>query len=458
MGVAKSQSERERFLQPENNSEAGVADRFLPWILALVFQCTVTMDIHGSAIRLSLADPLVPLVALFILVSCICRAGLRDVLGRVVPDWRIIVWAFVTSVWLSYALILGRNEIGGWSHWALQNKYLGWYALLFFLLSGFGADRLLSGFGQRFLTAYVVIAWSAAFLTVLAFLVALGIQFPRVFLLGADFRAVGMLVNPNAFGFSLSIAVLLQLSGRLLFPGTRWLHLAGLGLLLAALVLTGSRSAWVACAAGIVVLTLLQRWDWRPLLVSVPIAVLTLAVFTSVLPEQGVRPEGAEPKRVYVGRDVVMQRDHVGVSHRVEQFQGAMELWKPDPLRGAGLGVYLQREIDLGRNLPQQIHSSYLWLLAETGLVGAILFVGFFMLLLVGSWSRRHADPVAMIGIPILVVFGIFALFQEALYQRHIWFVAGILAARVSGGLLGRRARTREPDQDAARSGSIRGQ
>lgn len=419
-------------MQPKMISESERAGRFLPWIAALVFQCTMMLDIGDSSIRTSLADPVLPVALLGVLVFCVRRAGLQMTLRRAVPDWRLILWAFVTTAWLTYALILGRHEIGTWSGWALQNKYLGWYALLFFLLSGFVFDRVVREFAPRFLAAYVVIAWIAAFLTVLAFLAALGIQFPREFLLGPDFRAIGMLVNPNAFGFSLSIAIVVQLSERFSVPGSRWLCVAGLALLLTALVLTGSRSSWIACASAIIVMTILLRWDWRKLLVSAPIALVVLTVFISVSPEQDAVIEGDQPKRVYVGRDVVTTLNHVSVSHRMEQLEGSIALWLSDPLRGAGLGVYLQREADLGHEMPQQIHNSYLWLLAETGLVGLALIGGFFMLLFVRLWSWRHADRVVVTGIPILVMFGVIAVFQEALYQRHIWFLAGILAARVS--------------------------
>lgn len=403
----------------------------LPWLAALAFQFTLTLSLQGSAIRISLADLLMPL-ALLLTFGFIChRVSVGFAFDRVVSGWPLLLWGGLTSVWLTYALVAGYLEIGSWSAWALQNKYFGWYALFFFVFSGFALERLLSQFGPRFLGAYVVVGWSIAFATTATFIVALWVLLPKVFLIGPDFRAVGMLVNPNAFALATAVAIILQLSGRVPLPESRWLRVAGLTSLLVVFVLTGSRSAWMAFTVAVVIMTIVTRWEWRNFKLAVPLAAAVLAVLVSLQPAQTLVLEGDQPKRVYVGRDVVVTANHVSVSHRMEQFDGSIALWKSAPLMGAGLGVYLQREIQLGKGLPQQIHNTYLWLLAETGLVGFFLFTGFFVTLLVGSWRGRRHDDCLLVAIPILCMFGLFAMLQEALYQRHIWFLAGILVARL---------------------------
>ena len=403
----------------------------MPWLAALTFQFALTLSLQGSAIRMSLADFLVPL-ALVLTFGFIChRAGARFAFDRAIPRWPFLLWGALTTAWLTYALVAGYNEIGSWSGWALQNKDFGWYALLFFVFSGFAFERLLSQFGLRFLAAYVVVAWGIAFLTAVAFVAALWVAFPRVFLLGPDFRAVGILINPNAFGFATAIAIILQLSGRVPLPESRWLQILGLASLLAVFVLTGSRSAWAAFAVAIIIVTIVTRWEWQKLKLVVPLAAIFLAALVALLPAQTAVLEGDQPKRFYLGGDALAKVGHVSVSHRMEQFQGSIVLWTSAPLTGAGLGVYLQREIELGKRWPQQIHNTYLWLLAETGLVGFSLITGFFITLLVGSWRGRRHDDFLLVAIPILCMFGLFAMLQEALYQRHIWFLAGILVARL---------------------------
>jgi O-antigen ligase len=430
-GCAEFKRTGRTLLGSKSSSEAETLDRLVPWIAAIAFQFTLTLGLSGTAIRVSLADILVPLGLLAMLSAVRCRYGLRAGFSRAIPGWSLIIWAVLTTAWLTFSLLNGRNEIGGWSGWALQNKYIGWYALLVFLFSGFAFERVFSGFATRFLTAFIVVAWGISLATILAFAVALWAQFPKVFLLGPDFRAVGMLVNPNAFGFTIAIAVLLHLSGRVPLPSAKWMRVSGLVLLLAVLVLAGSRSAWMACVVALVTMTVLQRWDWRQLIMAVPATAALLAIFLSTFPQQSVVIEGAEPNRVYAARDVVATLNHVSVSHRVEQLEGAFVLWKSAPLRGVGLGVYLDRERELGRGIPQQIHNSYLWLLAETGLVGTVLFGGLFLTLLAKSWRRRESDDLMTIGVPVLLMVAVFAVFQEALYQRHIWFFAGILFARL---------------------------
>lgn len=418
-------------MKPYDTSTTESLGRMMPWLAALAFQFTLTLSLQGSAIRMSLADFLVPL-ALLLTFGFIChRAGARFAFDRAVPRWPLLLWGGLTTAWLTYALVAGYHEIGGWSGWALQNKYFGWYALLFFVFSGFAFERLLSQFGPRFLAAYVVVAWGIAFATAVAFIAALWVVLPKVFLIGPDFRAVGMLVNPNAFGFAAAIAIILQLSGRVPLPESRWLRVAGLASLLVAFILTGSRSAWVAFTVAIAIMTIVTHWEWRKVKLAVPLAAAVLAVLVSLLPAQTVVLEGDQPNRVYFGRGVVVTANHVSVSHRMEQFDGSIALWISAPLTGVGLGVYIQREIELAKGLPQQIHNTYLWLLAETGLVGFSLITGFFITLLVGSWRGRRHDDCLLVAIPILCLFGLFAMLQEALYQRHIWFLAGILVARL---------------------------
>lgn len=180
------------------------------------------------------------------------------------PDGRFC-FGGLTTAWLTYALVAGYHEIGGWRGWALQNKYFGWYAPLFFVFSGFAFERLLSQFGPSFLSAYVVVAWGIAVAIAVAFVAALWVVLPRVFLLGPDFRAVGMLINPNAFGFATAIAIILQLLGRVPVPENQWLRILGLASLLAVFVLTASRSAWAAFAVAVVIMTIVTRWEWRKL-------------------------------------------------------------------------------------------------------------------------------------------------------------------------------------------------
>lgn len=76
-----------------------------------------------------------------------------------------------------------------------------------------------------------------------------------------------------------------------------------------------------------------------------------------------------------------------------------------------------------------QIHATPLWLLVETGIIGALLFAAFFfavvraLLWRQGKWEK---DPV-LIGIAAaIIVVGAASVGTEILYQRYLWFLAGL--------------------------------
>ena len=97
---------------------------------------------------------------------------------------------------------------------------------------------------------------------------------------------------------------------------------------------------------------------------------------------------------------------------------------------GIGLGGFLwshRSSNDPLRGI--QIHATPLWLLVETGIVGLALFAAFYFAVMRallwrnGKWEK---DPV-LIGIAAaLVVMGVASIGTEILYQRYLWFLAGL--------------------------------
>ncbi len=127
-----------------------------------------------------------------------------------------------------------------------------------------------------------------------------------------------------------------------------------------ALGLTFSRSAWIvgALGASIMYYVLRQRKQifYFPLILNaVVLILLVLFVFTSFKPEE---------------ESVVV---------REELNRAAIMMWQSSPLLGVGLGNFL---IALPKTLPtrtvyflQPVHNIYLLVLAETGLVGLVVFL-----------------------------------------------------------------------------------
>jgi lysylphosphatidylglycerol synthetase-like protein (DUF2156 family) len=78
--------------------------------------------------------------------------------------------------------------------------------------------------------------------------------------------------------------------------------------------------------------------------------------------------------------------------------------------------------------LPLVIHSTLVWLLAETGLAGTAVFLG-------AAWHlfsdalRHRGDPAAALLLLILCALAVMSLAHEMLYQRAFWLLPGAVLA-----------------------------
>ncbi len=99
---------------------------------------------------------------------------------------------------------------------------------------------------------------------------------------------------------------------------------------------------------------------------------------------------------------------------------------------GIGIGTYYQAHRDVP-NVADTIHNTFLWLLTETGIVGAGLFPGFFLAiflaLLRGARGPPAGDPFLWGTLGVLLVFAGASVGTEILYQRYFWFLLGLALA-----------------------------
>lgn len=383
-------------------------------LLAIGFQVQVTPAPWGDPVRFSAAD------ALSALVLAVCAAGaLRGDLRW--PVWRLPrlgLWLAGLSAVLTVALVLGYAKSGTLSSWVLLNKYAGWFALLWYLALGGWTTSVLGERGQAtFLRAFLIFCWAAAAFS----LVGHGAErLGYAPLLGRTMsRPEGFMQNPNAFAYLVDVAIVLQapfLKNRRLFPFS--LHVVGLAVAVAVVILSGSRSGWLGLAVAIPVLLFYRAVDFRATALALAGAALIMAAF---LPGSYVVEQG-----LFLGTDV-------GVVVRVQTGLSALALWSQAPLFGIGLGGFLKAQA-AGTVPPVVIHNTFLWLLTEAGLAGAVPFSLFF-LVCVRALGRGVSAPPApdhLLRLGMLAAMFVFAgasLGMEALYQRHLWFLLGCALA-----------------------------
>ena len=187
-------------------------------------------------------------------------------------------------------------------------------------------------------------------------------------------RASGTYLCPNHFGHVLAVLVVLA-GGAMITRGAGWplRLLSGYVVLvsLPALLLTGSRSAWVGLAAGLIVfaaLLALRRGVLRFLLVSFCALLLAAACagalyhFSDVFQDRVDRVRGDKGFRLAVCADTIKAiRDQPWLGHGPGTFRYIYphykEAWR-DP-----------------KGYPRFTHNEYLNLLSDYGIVGAFLLM-----------------------------------------------------------------------------------
>ena len=233
-------------------------EQYAAWVLGMVVAVTVFFQAHvslpGGVINLNLADPFA--------ILALAAVSLHVLFARQSPVWRIKQFNLALGV-ISLLLLLGFMH--GWleigiTQWALVGRLLGWLMLLGYLSAGYlivanvGAHGLRRFAETLIATAAVVVMLQVVLRLLDQWGVNTGAQ------LTPNFE--GYAGNRNAFAFQL-LAVMALLLGysqvyarcsiSLQRPARPWIFSLLLGILLAALVWTGSRAGMLV---GVMVLLL----------------------------------------------------------------------------------------------------------------------------------------------------------------------------------------------------------
>lgn len=396
-------------------------ERASAWLLGMAVAVTIFFQFHielpAGVLNLNLADPFA--------ILALAAVSLHALMLRQPPKWRI---AEFNQILLLFSVLLLIGFIVGWlkigvTQWALGGRLLGWLVLLGYLSAGYliavhagarGARRL----GETLAaTAVIVVLWQVVSRVLYT-------QGWEVAIPTPNFE--GYSGNRNAFAFQLLavVALLLAYSRVYAYRAGGVLRVALLlGVVLAGLVWSGSRAGMLA---GIILLLmggLGGMASRRSIVGAVLMACLMLGGFWLT--------------QSSLTQSSLMQSALSGESsnqERVETWMRAFELWRQSPFIGAGLGVFMaESPARLGH--PTVIHSTPLWILAEFGLLGLAVmgWTGWkllrFALPAAPGRTQDGVRPTRAALLLLLVMFAIFSLFHEMLYQRILWLVLGALLA-----------------------------
>ncbi len=283
----------------------------------------------------------------------------------------------------------------------------------------------------------------------------------------------GPFVNRHNFAAYMEMTLALPLG--LLFSGAvesekRLLYLTAIGLMGVALLMSGSRGGMISLIVMVFFLVILTGLKSQPrgldgieteglertrhIVLRVGLAFALLIVLAA----------GA----VMIGGESSMSRfvDTVNASDpttgRTNIWRVTLDVIKSYPLIGAGLGAYgvayTSLDTSNGVNRPEQAHNDYLQVLADAGIIGAILGIFFIAMLFRMALRRRQSQDLFRRGVATGALAGCFALLVHSLFDftlhttavALLFLVMAALATvngRVEHAVVQRRSRLRSDDE-----------
>jgi hypothetical protein len=392
-------------------------DYVMPLAAASAILIQAFLPLKSGFISVNLADPLAIIGGCLFVIHHV---------GKRWPHWRLPKlenYVLAATAVFAASFLYGTTQFG-WTDWAFVNKFLGWFMLLAYGACGALVVNQAKRDGlQLLLRTYAASALSIVVLSVIAITLArCGLTYLNAF---AAIPLEGFSANRNAFAFQLLLAICAVLAVR--WPKTQW----WLGALVAGMLFAGSR-------AGLVALPVVAAMAFylRVLTLRTAVAACALAAGLFVFVDFGPKlfwnlfslVTGSPPTEV-IG--IATQAVTIDDTPRVKSLVLGWAMFASHPIFGAGLGAFFQQQIEAGNQLV--IHSTPLWLLAETGIVGfAIVATPLFR---VFFREIRDADPHDHAGIALILTitaFGVEANFHEIMYQRAFWLLFGAALAYAS--------------------------
>lgn len=392
------------------------------YLLGLITASAIFFQFHvalpAGLINLNLADPFAMLSFFILLVNALFFKRL--------PQWRIAEFNWILilfGVLLLTAYVIGWMKIGV-TQWALSARLVGWVVLLGYLSAGYLIVAYLGDKGIRRLlevlatTAIVVIVWSIT----VRLLYGYGFDVSE-----PTHNFEGFSGNRNAFAFQLLAILALTLAYSKTYnlrAGSvnvrflsAWQSWVPLGFLFAGIIWSASRAGVLAAVVVLMVAGYKKIVDRRLLLLGVLFAVL-LWLLIFIL--QYLGPDNSTVQSQISSADSNQER-------WATLFYG-FEMWRLSPFFGEGLGVFIANSTERFGH-PTVIHNTPLWILAELGLVGALV-LGWSFLKLWGYSIKAVStqDELSRSALLLLLIaFIVFSQFHEMLFQRIIWLVGGAL-------------------------------
>lgn len=200
--------------------------------------------------------------------------------------------------------------------------------------------------------------------------------------------------------------------------------------LLCADFLTYTRSAWLALMIGVLAYGVAAAFRWPKVRMRLPVRVLIfilliVAGLAYLVMSQPLLVDRFVESYLIVWERLVFALQNGGLtegsdSERVDYWTAAFDLWASSPIFGTGFAGIRSFYPEIG-----SYHSQYLDYLSRTGIVGLIIYAGYWMFALM-HYARRA--PEVFGGLVSILVFGLFNETTKLSYTGVLLFLLVNLA------------------------------
>ncbi len=201
----------------------------------------------------------------------------------------------------------------------------------------------------------------------------------------------------------------------------RWLGIAATVMGLIVLVSTGSRGGFLGLGAALVlsiVFALLIDWSWKKAKLAAG-ALLTLLSLIGIL----ISSNGNFRYRIgaiFTGQDL-------NILSRNWAWEVGLKEWRENPWFGVGIGAnpytfkqYATSQYPWSRMLFQQLHNSFIQVIAELGSLGGLAILTTVALIAWLTWKLYHASQLTVLHISIFCGFAGYGVISLTDYQLEV--------------------------------------
>jgi len=229
-------------------------------------------------------------------------------------------------------------------------------------------------------------------------------------------RAISLFPDPHMLSYYLSM--LLPWSIALWATAkkySKWFFVSSI-LLATADIMTFTRGGYVALViASLIVLPLVPKTAMKKILIGTAIFLL----FLFVMPDNPVAGRFESSFDVNEGSN----------QGRIYNWKEALPIIAAHPL-GVGIGMYpLYVDPSATYRTPIYAHNLYLDIAAELGIITALIFIAFLVIIFTRFWQAARIDPFWSAGVASLTVFAIHSLVETPLYSVHVLTLLLIIAS-----------------------------